>query len=58
MVATVAGFMTVGDPTDPDAQLGPLIGEKQRDRVEGYIAKGKEEGARLVLGGGRPEGLD
>ena len=37
---------------------GSLISEKQRDRVEGYIAKGIEEGARLVCGGGRPEGLD
>nr|WP_271211906.1 aldehyde dehydrogenase [Rhodococcus wratislaviensis]GLK38165.1 aldehyde dehydrogenase [Rhodococcus wratislaviensis] len=53
-----AGFMTVGDPSDPAAQLGPLISEKQRDRVEGYIATGKEQGARVVLGGGRPEGLD
>ncbi|MDT2008952.1 aldehyde dehydrogenase [Rhodococcus opacus] len=53
-----AGFMTVGDPSDPAAQLGPLISEKQRDRVEGYIAKGKEQGARVVLGGGRPEGFD
>ena len=31
---------------------------RQRDRVEGYIAKGKEEGARLVVGGGRPAGFD
>ncbi|MBF6164175.1 aldehyde dehydrogenase [Streptomyces gardneri] len=50
--------MKVGDPSDPSVQLGPLISERQRDRVEGYIAKGKAEGARLVLGGGRPEGLD
>ncbi|MGW4329161.1 aldehyde dehydrogenase [Nocardia sp. NPDC004573] len=50
--------MKVGDPNDPSVQLGPLISERQRDRVEGYIAKGKAEGARLVLGGGRPEGLD
>ncbi|MGW4364661.1 aldehyde dehydrogenase [Nocardia takedensis] len=50
--------MKVGMPDDPSTQLGPLISEKQRERVEGYIAKGKEEGARLVLGGGRPEGLD
>lgn len=50
--------MKVGDPSDPTVQLGPLISERQRDRVEGYIAKGKAEGARLVLGGGRPEGLD
>ena len=50
--------MQTGDPTDPATQLGPLISEKQRDRVEGYIAKGKAEGARLVLGGGRPEGVE
>lgn len=50
--------MKVGDPNDPSVQLGPLISERQRERVEGYIAKGKAEGARLVLGGGRPEGLD
>ncbi|WP_280480818.1 aldehyde dehydrogenase [Nocardia cyriacigeorgica] len=50
--------MSVGDPTDPATQLGPLISQRQRERVEGYIAKGKAEGARLVLGGGRPEGLD
>ncbi|MEV0945280.1 aldehyde dehydrogenase [Rhodococcus sp. NPDC049939] len=53
-----AGLMTVGDPSDPAAQLGPLISEKQRNRVEDYIAKGKEQGARIVLGGGRPEGFD
>ena len=53
-----AGWMKVGDPKDPATQLGPLISAKQRDRVEGYIAKGIEEGARVVLGGGRPEGLD
>jgi aldehyde dehydrogenase (NAD+) len=32
--------------------------ERQLKRVQGYIAKGKEEGARLVLGGGRPQGFD
>lgn len=53
-----AGQMTVGDPKNPATQLGPLISEKQRRRVEGYIAQGTDEGARLVLGGGRPEGLD
>ncbi|WP_227997574.1 aldehyde dehydrogenase [Nocardia australiensis] len=50
--------MKVGDPNDPTVTLGPLISERQRDRVEGYIAKGKQEGARLVLGGGRPADLD
>ena len=50
--------LPVGLPSDPAVQIGPLISEKQRQRVEGYIAKGKEEGARLVCGDGRPEGLD
>jgi aldehyde dehydrogenase (NAD+) len=50
--------MKVGDPADPQTQFGPLVSQRQRDRVEGYIAKGKGEGARLVLGGGRPSGLD
>ena len=50
--------LPVGLPSDPAVQIGPLISEKQRERVEGYIAKGKEEGARLVCGGGRPAGLD
>lgn len=50
--------LKTGDPTDPATTFGPLISERQRDRVEGYIAKGKEEGARLVLGGGRPADVD
>jgi betaine-aldehyde dehydrogenase len=53
-----AKLFTIGDPTDPATQLGPLVAERQRDRVEGYIEKGKAEGARLVHGGGRPAGLD
>ncbi len=57
-IVEAARGMTVGDPSDPATQLGPLVAERQRDRVEGYIAKGKAEGARLVLGGGRPAGLD
>lgn len=57
-VATFVKALPVGPPTDPAVQVGPLISEKQRARVESYIAKGIEEGARLVCGGGRPEGLD
>ena len=48
----------VGDPQDPATQMGPLSMERQLKRVQGYISKGKEEGARLVLGGGRPPGFD
>jgi aldehyde dehydrogenase (NAD+) len=43
-----------GDPQRPDVMMGPLISSKQRDRVLGYIEKGKAEGATLALGGGRP----
>jgi len=50
--------MPIGLPDDPAAMIGPLISEKQRERVEGYIKKGVEEGARIVTGGGRPDGLD
>ena len=57
-VSTFVQALPVGPPTEPAAQIGSLISEKQRARVEGYIAKGIEEGARLVTGGGRPEGLD
>jgi acyl-CoA reductase-like NAD-dependent aldehyde dehydrogenase len=38
--------------------MGPLVSSRQRDRVEGYIAKGQEQGATLVTGGGRPKDLD
>jgi aldehyde dehydrogenase (NAD+) len=47
-----------GDPQRPDVLMGPLISEKQRARVLGYIEKGVAEGATLALGGGRPEHLD
>jgi betaine-aldehyde dehydrogenase len=46
--------MTVGDALDPATEVGPLVAERQRDRVEGYIKIGQEEGARLAVGGGRP----
>ena len=48
----------VGDPHDPATQMGPLTMERQLKRVQGYIAKGREEGAKLVTGGGRPQGFE
>ena len=46
----------VGDAQDRATQIGPLGSAAHRDRVEGYLAKGKTEG-RLVAGGGRPKHL-
>ncbi len=48
----------VGDPFDPETQMGPLASERQRDRVMGYIDKGIQEGATLATGGRRPAHLD
>ncbi len=48
----------VGDPYDIATEVGPLISERQRSRVEGYVAAGLAAGARLATGGGRPVGLD
>lgn len=48
--------LRIGDPLELETDIGPLISEAQRERVERYIAIGKQEGARLVVGGGRPEG--
>ena len=50
---------TVGDPADPNVMVGPMVSQKQYERVESYIRKGIEEGAEvLVGGGGRPKGLE
>ena len=50
--------LAVGDPWDPATELGPLVAERQRDRVEDYVKAGIEEGARIVVGGRRPPQLD
>jgi acyl-CoA reductase-like NAD-dependent aldehyde dehydrogenase len=60
----VDGFSTAmralkpGDPYDTASHLGPLAMARQLERVQGYIAKGKDEGARLAFGGRRPPGLN
>jgi betaine-aldehyde dehydrogenase len=57
LAETVKG-MTVGDPDDPTTEIGPLVAERQQERVDKYIALGQEEGARVVVGGnGRPDGI-
>jgi acyl-CoA reductase-like NAD-dependent aldehyde dehydrogenase len=57
-LASAFSKVKVGDPYDPEVQMGPLAAERQRTRVEGYIAKGIEIGATLATGGGRPRDLD
>ncbi len=58
-LAELVGGLAVGDPTDPNTDVGPLVAERQQERVEKYIALGQEEGARVVAGGGgRPHGIE
>ncbi|MET7519229.1 aldehyde dehydrogenase [Streptomyces sp. NPDC005480] len=52
------GSLSIGDPLDEGTRVGPLVSRRQRERVEGYIAKGRAEGGRITTGGGRPQGLD
>src|SRR6201994_4470187 len=59
--ALAAGMesMVVGDPSDANTQIGPLVAQRQQERVRGYIESGSSEGARLVVGGAEmPDGLD
>ena len=51
-----AAAQVLGDPVDPNTTMGALVSARQRDRVLGYIQAGRDAGARLVAGGGRPEG--
>lgn len=54
----IAEGTTVGRSGDPKAKIGPLVSQVQWDKVQGYMKKGIEEGARLVTGGpGKPDGL-
>jgi aldehyde dehydrogenase (NAD+) len=56
VVEMIASF-PYGDPTDPGNLMGPLVREGQRQRVLGYIEKGRAEGAKVALGGGVPAHL-
>jgi acyl-CoA reductase-like NAD-dependent aldehyde dehydrogenase len=57
-LAATFSQVPVGDPFEPTTAMGPLVSDRQRDRVEGLIGQGVAEGAKLVLGGGRPKDLD
>jgi acyl-CoA reductase-like NAD-dependent aldehyde dehydrogenase len=53
-LAAAAAGLQVGDPLERDTLVGPLVSKQQRDSVERFIAKGREDGAELVVGGDRP----
>lgn len=58
-VKKVLPSFPVGDPLNKDNVTGPLVAEKQWDRVQDYIKKGIDEGAKLLTGGtGKPDGLE
>lgn len=57
-IAAAFESLKVGDPFETDTVLGPVVAERQRDRIENYFAIGRGEGARVVTGGDRPAGLD
>jgi aldehyde dehydrogenase (NAD+) len=58
-IRNVMRSLTVGDPVDPKTAVGPMVSEKQYERVQSYIRKGIEEGAEVLAGGeGHPEGLE
>jgi aldehyde dehydrogenase (NAD+) len=51
--------ITVGDPADPKTAVGPMVSQKQYERIQSYIRKGIEEGAEVLVGGeGQPEGFE
>jgi acyl-CoA reductase-like NAD-dependent aldehyde dehydrogenase len=56
-MGVAAAAVPVGDPHDPATVVGPLVAERQRARVEGYIELAAQEGARVVAGGRRPPHL-
>lgn len=58
-LSAMVAAMPVGDPLDPGTHIGPMVSEKQRENVAGYIDIGLAEGATLAAGGpGRPDGLN
>jgi acyl-CoA reductase-like NAD-dependent aldehyde dehydrogenase len=57
-ISEVFAGVRVGNPFDADTQMGPLVSERQRDRVEEYMLKGVTDGATLAFGGGRPKHLE
>jgi aldehyde dehydrogenase (NAD+) len=59
MIVNTAPAFPVGDPADPKTAVGPMVNQRQYERVQSYIRKGIEEGAEVLVGGeGHPTGLE
>jgi len=56
--AGMAGFLKLGDPTDPSTIIGPLISAQARKRNERYVAAAVEAGATVAVGGKRPDAME
>ncbi len=54
----MAASLKIGDPADPSVQMGPLIREVARERTQRYVDIALSEGAKLITGGKRPQGID
>ncbi len=57
-IAAAMANIPYGDPTEPGNLMGPQVSKRQQQRVLGYIEKAREEGARVVAGGGVPGHLE
>ena len=57
LISAAMAAVPYGDPSSDAVVMGPVVSARQRDRVLGYIERGQEEGAKLVVGGGRPAHL-
>lgn len=57
-VSAALSALSVGDPLDPGTVIGPVASKAQYDRIQRYLSIGKDEGARVALGGDRPIGVD
>ncbi|GAA2434762.1 aldehyde dehydrogenase [Mycolicibacterium llatzerense] len=55
ILAGLAHVATIGDAVDESTMIGPMVSARHRERVEGYIERGKTEGCRLIAGGTRPD---
>lgn len=57
-VREIADVMQIGDPRLAETRLGPVVSQRQRDKVEGYVTLARQAGATVAAGGGRPQHLD